>query len=201
VYSIQKAGEIVVQNILAHVDDAPLVSYVPQRAKWLSDMGTTGATYLSEPQVPLRDINWMRQGRWVHQAKVDFEKYFVNRIRLQPASQAPSAASSIAGVMSRALAEKSGEQIPAPMARPSGGGKPLEIHLPQDHSVELRALAKSLGREPDTLAAELLAAAVSDAKSYLDEAGVEAMARSRRQLLVDDLPERQPGVQFHGGGT
>jgi sulfide:quinone oxidoreductase len=201
VYSIQKASEIVVQNILAHVDDAPLVSYVPQRAHWLSDMGTTGATYLSEPQVPLRDINWMRQGRWVHLAKVDFEKYFVNKIRLQPASQAPSAASSIAGVMSRALAEKSGEQIPAPMARHSGGGKPLEIHLPQDPSVELRALAKSLGREPDALAGELLAAAVCDAKSYLNEAGVEAMARSRRQLLVEDLPERQPGVEFHGGGT
>src|SRR5574340_67332 len=32
VYSIQKAGEIVVQNILAQTGDAPLVSYVPQRA-------------------------------------------------------------------------------------------------------------------------------------------------------------------------
>ena len=83
VYSISKAGEIVVQNILALIGDAPLVSHVPQRAKWLTDMGSTGAAYLSEPQVPLRDINWMRQGRWVHQAKIDFEKYFINKIRLQ----------------------------------------------------------------------------------------------------------------------
>lgn len=200
VYSIQKAGEIVVQNILAQIGDAPLVSHVPQRAKWLSDMGNTGATYLSEPQVPLRDINWMRQGRWVHQAKVDFEKYFVNRIRLQPVGQAPSAASRIAGVMSRVLAEKSGEPVPPPMAA-RGGGKPLEIRLPQDPCVELRALAKSVGREPDALAAELLAAAVSDAKSFLNEAGVEAMAIARRELLVEALPERQPGVEFHGGGT
>ncbi|MHB8823951.1 MAG: NAD(P)/FAD-dependent oxidoreductase, partial [Thiobacillus sp.] len=73
--------------------------------------------------------------------------------------------------------------------------------LPQDPCIELRALAKSLGREPNALAAELLAAAVSDAKSYLNEAGVEAMALSRRELLVEDLPERQPGVEFHGGGT
>ena len=200
VYSIQKAGEIVVQNILAQIGDAPLVSHVPQRAKWLTDMGNTGATYLSEPQVPLRDINWMRQGRWVHQAKVDFEKYFVNRIRLQPAGQALSAASRIAGVMSRVLAEKSGEPVPPLMAGP-GGGKPLEIRLPQDPCVELRALAKSVGREPDALAAELLAAAVSDAKSFLNEAGVEAMAIARRELLVEGLPERQPGVEFHGGGT
>ena len=201
VYSIQKAGEIVVQNILAHASDAPLVSYVPQRAKWLSDMGSTGAAYLSEPQVPLRDINWMRQGRWVHQAKVDFEKYFINRIRLQPVGQPPSAASRIADVIGSVLAEKSGERPPAPMAPAAGAGKPLEIRLPQDPCIELRALAKSLGREPDTLAAELLAAAVSDAKWYLDEAGIEAMASSRRQLLVEELPERQPGVEFHGGGT
>ncbi|MBU1396090.1 MAG: FAD-dependent oxidoreductase, partial [Gammaproteobacteria bacterium] len=199
VYSIQKAGEIVVQNILAQLGDAPLVSHVPQRAKWLTDMGNTGAAYLSEPQVPLRDINWMRQGRWVHQAKVDFEKYFVNKIRLQPVGQTPSAASRLAGVMSGMLAGPGG--TPAPAAPPAGGGKPLEIRLPQDPCIELRALAKSLGREPNTLAAELLAAAVTDAKSYLSDAGVEAMALARRELLVEDLPERQPGVEFHGGGT
>jgi sulfide:quinone oxidoreductase len=87
------------------IGDAPLVSHVPQRAKWLSDMGDTGATYLSEPQVPLRDINWMRQGRWVHQAKVDFEKYFVNKIRLQPSGGGAVAASGIANVMSRVCPE------------------------------------------------------------------------------------------------
>jgi sulfide:quinone oxidoreductase len=199
VYAIQKAGEIVVHNILAHFGDAPLMSHVPQRAKWLNDMGNTGATYLSEPQVPLRDINWMRQGRWVHQAKVDFEKYFVNRIRLQPAGQAPSVASRIADVMSRILGEKYGEQASHPMA--PGSSRPLEIRLPQDPCIELRALAKSVGRDPDALAAELLAAAVSDAKSYLNEPGVEAMALARRELLVEALPERQPGVEFHGGGT
>ena len=199
VYSITKAGEIVVQNILAHLSDAPLVSHVPQRAKWLTDMGSTGAAYLSEPQVPLRDINWMRQGRWVHEAKIDFEKYFVNKIRLQPAGDAPSSASRIAGVMSGVLAAKSS----APEARVTAlsTGKPLEIRLPHDPGIELRALAKSLGREPDALAGELLAAAVADAKSYLNESGIEAMALSRRELLVKDLPERQPGVEFHGGGT
>jgi sulfide:quinone oxidoreductase len=139
----------------------------------------------------------MRQGRWVHQAKVDFEKYFVNKIRLQPA--APSAASRIAGVMSRVLAETGAP--PAPTAVPAGAGKPLEIRLPPDPCIELRALAKSLGREPNVLAAELLAAAVSDAKLYLNDDSVEALAVSRRELLVEELPERQPGVEFHGGGT
>lgn len=197
VYSISKASEIVVHNILARIRAEPLVSHVPQRAQWLTDMGETGAAYLSEPQVPLRDINWMRQGRWVHQAKVDFEKYVVNRIRLQPAGQAPSVASKIANVISQGQA---GTGSP-PISASKGAGMPLEIRLSHDPGIELRALARSLGREPDALAAELLAAAVSDAKSYLDTAGLEALALSRRALLVEELPERQPGVEFHGGGT
>jgi sulfide:quinone oxidoreductase len=199
VYSIQKASEIAVQNILALIGDTPLVSHVPQRARWLTDMGNTGAAYLSEPQVPLRDINWMRQGRWVHQAKIDFEKHFVNKIRLLPAGPASSAASRIASVMNRVPTEQGG--TPATTTVPAGTSKPLEICLPQDPCVELRALAKSLGREPNVLAAELLAAAVFDARSYLDAADVEAMAYSRRELLVEALPERQPGVEFHGGDT
>jgi sulfide:quinone oxidoreductase len=67
--------------------------------------------------------------------------------------------------------------------------------------MELRALARATGLDPDALAADLLAAAVGDAKAYLDETGVEALARARRELLVEALPERQPGVEFHGGGT
>lgn len=198
VYSITKAGEIAVQNMLAQLGDDPLVSYVPQHAKWLNDMGSTGAAYLSEPQVPLRDINWMRQGRWVHQAKVDFEKYFVNKIRLKPSGQAPSIASKVASMMSRMLES---DQASSTTSTASGSGSALEIHLPKDPSFELRALARSVGREPDALATELLAAAVADAKSYLNEAGIESLALSRRELLVEDLPERQPGVEFHGGGT
>ncbi|MFP5417673.1 MAG: NAD(P)/FAD-dependent oxidoreductase [Gammaproteobacteria bacterium] len=201
VYSITRACETVIQNILAHLGDAPLVSYVPQHAKWLNDMGRNGAAYLSEPQVPLRDINWMRQGRWVHQAKVEFEKYFVNKVRLERAGQMPSVASKIAGVMSK-LAAPAAPAAPATSKDISScAGTSVDIRLPKEPCFELRALARSLGREPDALAAELLAAAVADARSYLDESGVEALAQSRRELLVESLPERQPGVEFHGGGT
>ncbi len=201
VYSIQKGAEAAVGNILASLRGESLVSHIPQRAKWLSDMGETGAAYLSEPQVPLRDINWMRQGRWVHLAKVDFEKYFVNRIRLKPAGQAPSVASKIAGVVSQLLAEKAEGRAALPAAPAPTAGKPLEVQLPRDPCLELRALAKSFGREPDALAADLLSAAVSDAKAYLNESGVDALEQARRALLVEELPERQPGVEFQGGGT
>jgi len=199
VYSIQKESETAVANILASLREDSLVSNAPQRARWLSDMGVNGAAYLTGPQVPLRDINWMRQGRWVHLAKVDFEKHFVNKIQLKTATQSPSAASKIADVVSHILAERVEGLAPvaAPASRP--GTKLLEVQLARDPYLELRALADSVGREPDLLASELLSAAIAEAKSYLNEAAVDALEHARRELLVEELPEHQPGVETQGG--
>jgi len=142
----------------------------------------------------------MRQGRWVHLAKVDFEKYFINRIRLKPITQAPSAASRIADIMSLILAQKLESQSTIAGAAQLGA-KLLELHVDKDTHFELRALAKSLGRDPALLASELMSAAIVEAKSYLSEPAVDALELARRELLVAELPERQPGVEFHGGGT
>ncbi|MGO9446097.1 MAG: NAD(P)/FAD-dependent oxidoreductase [Thiobacillaceae bacterium] len=201
VYSIQREVDTAVRNILASIRGESLSSSIPQRAQWLSDMGDQGAAYLSEPQVPLRNINWMRQGRWVHLAKVDFEKYFVNKIRLMPAESAPSVASSIADVVSRYLAgEKEGRGTSA-VAAGQPGRNSLELQLARDPLLELSALARSLGCDPKAFAAELLTAALTDAKSYLSEGAVDALESARRALMVEALPEHQPGVEFHGGGT
>jgi len=199
VYSIQNEIGTAVYNIVASIHGETLVSHVPQRAKWLSDMGDSGAAYLAGPQVPLRDINWMRQGRWVHQAKVDFEKYFINRIRLRGSGQLSAAVSRIANVMSQAMDSRAADGAVPATARAPGGR--LDLALGRDDQFELRALARTLGLPPDQLAADLLAAAVSDARSYLGEARVEKLERARRELRVEELPERQPGVAFHGGGT
>jgi sulfide:quinone oxidoreductase len=199
VYSIQNETNTAVFNIVASIYGESMVSNIPQRAKWLSDMGDTGAAYLSGPQVPLRDINWMRQGRWVHLAKVDFEKYFINKIRLKPSAQSPSVASKIASVMSQVTPGEVAGAVST--STTASAAKHLELSLGRDAFFELRALARSLRREPGAIASDLLSAAVSDAKSYLNEAGVDALERARRELLVEELPERQPGVEFHGGGT
>jgi sulfide:quinone oxidoreductase len=197
VYSIQKEAENAVRNILASMRGEALASNVPQRARWLSDMGETGAAYLSGPQVPLRDINWMRQGRWVHLAKVDFEKYFVNRVKLLPVAQAPSVACRVADLISHIQGEKV-EGLAPIKAAAQAGTQALEVRLPREPHAELMALARSVGREPELLAAELLAAAISEAKSFLNETGLEALERARRELLVDALPARQPGVDAAG---
>lgn len=195
VYSIQKETETAVCNIVASIMGDTLVSNIPQRSRWLSDMGEKGAAYLSGPQVPLRDINWMRQGRWVHLAKVDFEKHFINRIKLRPATQPPSAASRLAELMSRVLAEKVEGLAPIKEAA-IPGARLMEVQLAGDTYLELKALAKSVGREPGLLASELLAASIAESKSFLNEAGVDALERARRELLVEELPERQPGVEL-----
>lgn len=54
------------------------------RATWnavcLADMGDTGIAFVALPQIPPRNVNWMKGGRWVHLVKVLFEKYFPGKI-------------------------------------------------------------------------------------------------------------------------
>lgn len=47
----------------------------------LADFGDTGVAILAIPQNPPRNLNWMSDGKWVHHAKVAFEKYFLRKVR------------------------------------------------------------------------------------------------------------------------
>ncbi len=47
----------------------------------LADMGDTGAAFVAIPQIPPRNVTWFKKGKWVHQAKVGFEKYFLRKMR------------------------------------------------------------------------------------------------------------------------
>lgn len=47
----------------------------------LADFGDTGVAFVAQPQIPPRNLNWSSKGRWVHLAKVAFEKYFLRKIR------------------------------------------------------------------------------------------------------------------------
>ena len=33
------------------------------------------------PQIPPRNVNWFAEGKWVHFAKVAFEKYFLRKMK------------------------------------------------------------------------------------------------------------------------
>lgn len=47
----------------------------------LADFGDSGVAFVAQPQVPPRNVNWSSSGKWVHTAKVGFEKYFLHKIR------------------------------------------------------------------------------------------------------------------------
>ena len=47
----------------------------------LADFGDSGVAFVAQPQIPPRNVNWSSSGKWVHLAKVGFEKYFLRKIR------------------------------------------------------------------------------------------------------------------------
>ena len=58
---------------------------VSTKATWnaicLADMGDTGAAFVALPQMPPRNVNWFKKGKWVHLAKIAFEKYFMRKMK------------------------------------------------------------------------------------------------------------------------
>ena len=47
----------------------------------LADFGDSGIAFVAQPQIPPRNVNWSSQGKWVHAAKIGFEKYFLKKIK------------------------------------------------------------------------------------------------------------------------
>ena len=47
----------------------------------LADFGDGGIAFIAQPQIPPRNVNWSASGKWVHLAKVGFEKYFMRKLR------------------------------------------------------------------------------------------------------------------------
>jgi sulfide:quinone oxidoreductase len=47
----------------------------------LADFGDKGVAFVAQPQIPPRNVNWSGSGRWVHTAKVGFEKYFIGKVK------------------------------------------------------------------------------------------------------------------------
>lgn len=47
----------------------------------LADLGDSGVAFLAVPQIPPRNTTWSAHGKWVHLAKIAFEKYFMRKVR------------------------------------------------------------------------------------------------------------------------
>ena len=47
----------------------------------LADFGDSGIAFVAQPQIPPRNVNWASSGKWVHLAKIGFEKYFIRKVK------------------------------------------------------------------------------------------------------------------------
>ena len=59
----------------------PATAEATWNAICLADMGDTGAAFVALPQIPPRNVTWAKVGKWVHLAKVAFEKYFLMKMK------------------------------------------------------------------------------------------------------------------------
>lgn len=80
-YMIESMVTAIVHNIAADLEGAPATAKGTWNAICLADMGDTGAAFVALPQLPPRNVNWFAKGKWVHMAKIAFEKYFMHKMK------------------------------------------------------------------------------------------------------------------------
>ncbi len=80
-YMIESMATAIVQNIASEIAGKAPESCATWNAICLADMGDTGAAFVALPQIPPRNVTWFKKGKWVHQAKIGFEKYFIRKMR------------------------------------------------------------------------------------------------------------------------
>ncbi|HEU0151770.1 MAG TPA: FAD-dependent oxidoreductase [Arenimonas sp.] len=80
-FMIESMVTAIAGNIAADLAGKPAEAKATWNAICLADMGDTGAAFVALPQIPPRNVTWARVGKWVHLAKVAFEKYFLAKMR------------------------------------------------------------------------------------------------------------------------
>jgi sulfide:quinone oxidoreductase len=80
-YMIESMVTATAQNIKADIDGMEPAQIPTWNAICLADMGDTGIAFVAMPQIPPRNTQWMKKGKWVHLAKAAFEKYFIRKMK------------------------------------------------------------------------------------------------------------------------
>jgi sulfide:quinone oxidoreductase len=80
-YMIESMVEATAQNIRAQLDGREPTAKATWNAVCLADFGDSGAAFVALPQIPPRNVNWFAEGKWVHLAKVAFERYFIRKMK------------------------------------------------------------------------------------------------------------------------
>ncbi|APH71997.1 NAD(P)/FAD-dependent oxidoreductase [Aquibium oceanicum] len=80
-FMIESMVTATARNIARLVDGKEPDAQGTWNAVCLADFGDSGIAFVAQPQIPPRNVNWSASGKWVHTAKVGFEKYFLHKIR------------------------------------------------------------------------------------------------------------------------
>ena len=80
-YMIESMVTAITHNIQAELEGRELETKATWNAICLADMGDTGAAFVALPQIPPRNVAWFKKGKWVHMAKIAFEKYFIRKMK------------------------------------------------------------------------------------------------------------------------
>lgn len=80
-YMIESMVTATAHNIRDELDGKQPENKATWNALCLADFGDSGIAFLAMPQIPPRNVQWASRGRWVHWAKLGYEKYFMRKVR------------------------------------------------------------------------------------------------------------------------
>jgi sulfide:quinone oxidoreductase len=80
-YMIESMVTATVQNLAEILAGKEPTHHATWNAFCLADFGDRGVAFIALPQIPPRNTNWSGSGRWVHWAKIGFEKYYLRKIK------------------------------------------------------------------------------------------------------------------------
>jgi len=80
-YMIESMVSAICENIVDEINGRPATAQATLNAICLADFGDTGAAFVALPELPPRNVTWAKVGKWVHLAKIAFEKYFLRKVR------------------------------------------------------------------------------------------------------------------------
>jgi len=80
-FMIESMVTAIAHNFKEILEGKPATHEATWNAICLADFGDGGVAFVAQPQIPPRNVNWSASGKWVHLAKVGFEKYFLSKVR------------------------------------------------------------------------------------------------------------------------
>ncbi|MBK7161999.1 MAG: FAD-dependent oxidoreductase [Sphingomonadales bacterium] len=80
-FMIESMVTAIAENFVEILDGKEPTHEATWNAVCLADFGDGGVAFVAQPQIPPRNLNWSASGKWVHLAKIGFEKYFLRKVR------------------------------------------------------------------------------------------------------------------------